>query len=172
MRDAAAKERALLGQRDAESLRHAVQRPAIDAENLGRAGAIAVGGLEHVQQIPALEVVEGRQIGKRLVSRDRKHGRDGFGQLERLDQDVYIDGFFAGFVNDFDGVLQYLPATPGDHAITLYKEGYRTITRHVVVTSDATATLRLKMDRLEQDRTSEPPPAPVLRSDSWRRLAN
>ena len=80
--------------------------------------------------------------------------------------DVYVDGFFAGFVNDFDGVLQYLPATPGDHAITLYKEGYRTITRHVVVTSDSTATLRLKMNRLEPGRTSEPPPAPVLRSDS------
>jgi len=80
--------------------------------------------------------------------------------------DVYVDGFFAGFVNDFDGVLQYLPATPGDHAITLYKEGYRTITRHVVVTPDSTATLRLKMNRLEPGRTSEPPPAPVLRSDS------
>ncbi len=79
--------------------------------------------------------------------------------------DVYIDGFFAGFVNDFDGILQYLPATPGDHAITLYKEGYRTITRHIVVTSDSTATLRARMDRLEPNHTSAPPPVPVLRSD-------
>jgi hypothetical protein len=78
--------------------------------------------------------------------------------------DVYVDGFFAGFVSDFDGTLEYLPATPGDHAITLYKEGYRTITRHVVVTSDSTATLRLKMDQLEPGATSEPPPAPVSRS--------
>ena len=82
--------------------------------------------------------------------------------------DVYVDGFFAGFVNDFDGTLQYLPATPGDHAITLYKEGYRTITRHVVVTSESTATLRLSMDRLPPDQTSELPPAAVVRIDPSR----
>jgi hypothetical protein len=82
--------------------------------------------------------------------------------------DVYVDGFFAGFVNDFDGTLQYLPATPGDHAITLYKEGYRTITRHVVVTSESTATLRQRMDRLPPDQTSELPPAAVVRIDPSR----
>jgi hypothetical protein len=82
--------------------------------------------------------------------------------------DVYVDGFFAGFVNDFDGTLQYLAATPGDHAITLYKEGYRTITRHVVVTSESTATLRLRMDRLAPDQTSELPPAAVVRIDPSR----
>jgi hypothetical protein len=82
--------------------------------------------------------------------------------------DVYVDGFFAGFVNDFDGTLQYLAATPGDHAITLYKEGYRTITRHVIVTAESTATLRLTMDRLAPDETSELPPAAVVRIDPSR----
>ena len=75
--------------------------------------------------------------------------------------DVYVDGFFAGFVDDFDGALQGLPATPGDHAVTLYLEGYRTITRHIVVTSHATAKVRLRMDKLDLDQTSEPPPPPA-----------
>lgn len=82
--------------------------------------------------------------------------------------DVYVDGFFAGFVDDFDGALQSLPTTPGIHAITLYFEGYRTITRDIFVTSHATMTVRLEMDRLEPDQASEPPPAPMLRSDPSR----
>ena len=76
--------------------------------------------------------------------------------------DVYVDGFFAGLVDDFNGAQQGLPATPGDHAITLYREGYRTITRHVSVTSNATVTLRLKMDRLGQGEVSELPPPALL----------
>jgi len=35
----------------------------------------------------------------------------------------------------------------------------------VVVASESTATLRVKMDRLDPNRISEPPPAPVSRSD-------
>ena len=82
--------------------------------------------------------------------------------------DVYLDGFFAGFVDDFDGALQGLPATPGDHAITLYSEGYRTITRHILVTSHATVKVRLQMDRLAPDQISDPPPAPLIRNDPGR----
>jgi hypothetical protein len=82
--------------------------------------------------------------------------------------DVYVDGFFAGFVEDFDGALQGLPATPGEHAVTLYLEGYRTITRHIVVPSHATVKLRLQMDRLSPDQTSAPPPAALIRNDPSR----
>jgi hypothetical protein len=82
--------------------------------------------------------------------------------------DVYVDGFFAGFVDDFDGALQGLPATPGEHAVTLYLEGYRTITRQILVTSHATVKVRLQMDRLAPDQTSEPPPAALIRSDPGR----
>jgi hypothetical protein len=83
--------------------------------------------------------------------------------------DVYVDGFFAGFVDDFDGALQGLPATPGEHAVTLYLEGYRTITKHILVTSHATVKVRLQMDRVGPDETSDPPPAPLIRNDPGRR---
>jgi hypothetical protein len=71
---------------------------------------------------------------------------------------VYVDGFYAGLVDDFDGALQRLPITPGDHAITLYLEGYRTVTRHISVAPDASVKLRLRMDKLGPDQTSELPP--------------
>jgi hypothetical protein len=83
--------------------------------------------------------------------------------------DVYVDGFFAGFVDDFDGALQGLPATPGEHAVTLYLEGYRTITKHILVMSHATVKVRLQMDRVGPDETSDPPPAPLIRNDPGRR---
>jgi hypothetical protein len=84
------------------------------------------------------------------------------------DVDVYVDGFFAGFVDDFDGAQQRLPVTPGDHAITLYLAGYRTITRHVSVTSDATVTVRVRMEMLAPDETSELPPRAAFAADRTR----
>src|SRR5437763_7977964 len=37
--------------------------------------------------------------------------------------EVYVDGYYAGIVDDFDGVFQRLPATPGQHEITLWLDG-------------------------------------------------
>jgi hypothetical protein len=75
---------------------------------------------------------------------------------------VYVDGFYAGLVDDFDGELQRLPIAPGDHAITVYLEGYRTVTRHVSVAADSTFSLRLRMDKLGPDQTSALPPPAAL----------
>jgi hypothetical protein len=33
---------------------------------------------------------------------------------------VYVDGYYAGIVDDFDGIMQSLPLPPGGHEITLY----------------------------------------------------
>lgn len=79
-----------------------------------------------------------------------------------IEADVYVDGFYAGLVDDFDGALQRLPVTPGRHAITLHLEGYRTVTRNIVVTSDSTFKLKLTMDKLGPDEISAPPPPAAL----------
>lgn len=75
--------------------------------------------------------------------------------------DVYVDGFFAGFVDDFNGVLHGLPMTPGRHAITLYMEGYRTITQNIVVAAHSAAKLPLSMEKLGPDEISALPPPPT-----------
>jgi len=76
---------------------------------------------------------------------------------------VYVDGFYAGVASDFDGIFKRLHLTPGGHAITLYLEGYRTVTQDVYVRPDSTFKLNEKMERLSAGLTSEPPPLPVTR---------
>ena len=39
---------------------------------------------------------------------------------------VYVDGYYAGVADDFDGIFQRLSVSPGRHEITLKLEGYRT----------------------------------------------
>jgi len=41
------------------------------------------------------------------------------------DAAVYVDGFYAGLVDDFDGVFQGLPLPPGGHRLRIYRPGYR-----------------------------------------------
>jgi hypothetical protein len=48
-------------------------------------------------------------------------------QVEPNEAQVYVDGYYVGVVDSFDGVLQRLHLPPGDHTIEVYLEGYRTI---------------------------------------------
>ena len=51
------------------------------------------------------------------------------------DAEVFVDGYYAGIVDDFDGVFQRLRVPPGQHEITLYREGYRTVHQTVYLTT-------------------------------------
>ena len=75
--------------------------------------------------------------------------------------EVYLDGFCAGVVDDFNGILQRLHTTAGGHTITLYLEGYRTVTQNIYVTPDSTVKLQVAMDRLPPGEQSDPPPLPA-----------
>ncbi len=70
---------------------------------------------------------------------------------------VYVDGFYAGIVDDFDGIFQRLPVTPGRHDVTLYLPGYWTVSEYVYVGPGTTLTLRMVMGRLPAGVASEPP---------------
>ena len=50
---------------------------------------------------------------------------------------VYVDGFYAGIVDDFNDV-QPLPLPPGAHDIVLYLEGYRTVHQRAYLTPGST----------------------------------
>ena len=41
---------------------------------------------------------------------------------------VYVDGYYAGIADDFDGIFQRLSIPPGRHEITVKLDGYRTHT--------------------------------------------
>jgi hypothetical protein len=75
------------------------------------------------------------------------------------DAAVYVDGFYAGIVDDFDGVFQHLFLPPGGHAIVLYLEGYRTARHNLYLRPDSTLKLHDTLERLPPGVPSEPPPA-------------
>lgn len=74
--------------------------------------------------------------------------------------EVYVDGFYAGVADDFDGVFKRLHTTPGGHAITLHLEGYRTVTENLYLSPESTFKLHDTMDKLAAGETSEAPPLP------------
>jgi len=73
--------------------------------------------------------------------------------------EVYVDGYYAGVADDFDGVFQRLYTSPGGHAVTLRLNGYRTITRNIYVRPDSTYKLRETMEKLAPGEVSEPVPS-------------
>jgi hypothetical protein len=85
---------------------------------------------------------------------------------------VYIDGFYAGIVDDFNGVFQALPLTPGGHTIVLYLDGYRTARHNIYLSPASSFKLRATMERLPAGVTSEPPelapPVPAPPAGTYR----
>ena len=73
--------------------------------------------------------------------------------------EVYVDGYYAGVVDDFDGMFQRLPIEPGEHEITLYRDGFRTVHQRVYVTPRSTFKLKYKMEPLAAGDVAEPRPA-------------
>jgi hypothetical protein len=77
---------------------------------------------------------------------------------------VYVDGYYAGTVDDFDGLFQRLHLPPGRHEITLKLEGYQTHRIKVYVAPGRTLKLHYEMVRgtgetLEDRAAGAPEPA-------------
>jgi PEGA domain len=70
---------------------------------------------------------------------------------------VYVDGFYAGVVDDFDGFFQRLPLLSGGHTIGLYLDGFGTITRRVYLSPGSDLSIREALGRLPPAQASEPP---------------
>ena len=60
---------------------------------------------------------------------------------------VYVDGYYAGIVDDFDGLLQRLYLPPGRHEVTLKLDGYRNHTFKIYVPVDQTIKVHHEMVR-------------------------
>ncbi|MEO8259605.1 MAG: PEGA domain-containing protein [Acidobacteriota bacterium] len=73
--------------------------------------------------------------------------------------EVYVDGYYAGVVDDFDGVFQRLGIEPGEHEVTLYREGLRTVHQRIYVTPRSTFKLKYKMEPLAAGDVAEPRPS-------------
>lgn len=70
---------------------------------------------------------------------------------------VYVDGFYAGTVDDFDGFFQRLPLLSGGHTIALYLEGFGTVTRRVYLSPGSDLSIRETLVPLLPGVASESP---------------
>jgi hypothetical protein len=86
--------------------------------------------------------------------------------------EVYVDGYFAGKVDEFDGRFQRLRVEPGEHEIAMYLPGYRLYTQKVYLQPGNTFKIRHDMEKLAAGETpAEKPSGPprAERSDAGGR---
>jgi hypothetical protein len=81
-------------------------------------------------------------------------------EVSPKEAEVYVDGYYAGVVDDFDGVFQRLPIEPGQHDVTLYRDGFRTVHQSIYLTPRSTFKLKYKMEPLAAGDVAEPRPVP------------
>jgi hypothetical protein len=79
--------------------------------------------------------------------------RDGYDGQLRLkvkprEAQVFVDGYFAGIVDDFDGVFQRLHIEPGPHRIEIRDDGYEPLSFEVRILPDRTVTYSGDLKRL------------------------
>jgi PEGA domain len=69
--------------------------------------------------------------------------------VPRRETEVFVDGYYAGRVDDFDGSFQKLRLDPGPHVVTLYLEGYRLYEESINSTLGSSIKIRHEMEPLE-----------------------
>jgi hypothetical protein len=81
-------------------------------------------------------------------------------EVKPVEAEVYIDGYLAGIVDEFDGFFQRLNVPPGNHEIVLYLEGHRTIREKLHFSPGESYKIRRAMEPLAEGEASESPPEP------------
>jgi hypothetical protein len=92
------------------------------------------------------------------------HGGDGAValrlQVTPRDAAVFVDGYAAGVVDDYDGVFQRLRLVPGPHEIVIYHPSHRTLRQNIYYNPGSTHTIRHTLDPLMPGDIAEPQPVP------------
>jgi hypothetical protein len=84
-------------------------------------------------------------------------------QVQPKQAEVYIDGYLVGTVDSFDGVFQRLDVPLGEHEISIYAPGYRTITQRMLFRPRESYHIKDVMQPLAAGEQHEPRPAPAAR---------
>ncbi len=82
-------------------------------------------------------------------------------QVEPKQAQVYVDGNFAGIVDQYDGFFQSLQVEPGGHDITVYLDGFRSIVQHLYLSPGASYRIKGVMVPLAAGETNEARPQPM-----------
>jgi hypothetical protein len=96
-------------------------------------------------------------VGLAFPGRPRAVG----GELKTLvlprDTEVFIDGYYAGIADDFDGTRE-LVLDPGPHVVTLYREDHRLHEETIYSSVGSTVRLRHVMEPLDPGEPASPRP--------------
>jgi hypothetical protein len=87
-------------------------------------------------------------------------------QVTPRQAEVYVDGYLTGTVDDFDGVFQRLRVPLGEHEVTIYLNGYRTIQEKMLFRPFETYHIKQAMQPLGAGESAEPRPVPTERPPS------
>lgn len=66
-------------------------------------------------------------------------------QVAPRQTEVFVDGYYAGTVDDFDGFLQRLHLEAGEHDLELYLPGYQTFAQRIYLQPGRTFTIKHAM---------------------------
>ena len=81
-------------------------------------------------------------------------------QVTPRQAEVYIDGYLVGTVDDYDGTFQRLHVPFGEHQISIYREGYHTISEPMLFLPGQSYNIKQAMQPLGAGVAPEPRPAP------------
>src|SRR5215207_5370891 len=74
--------------------------------------------------------------------------------------EVYVDGYYAGIVDDFDGAFQRLRVPPGEHELVIYLECYRPTKQNILFRPRAGYKINGSLEKLADGEQSQPRPKP------------
>jgi hypothetical protein len=69
-------------------------------------------------------------------------------QVTPRETEVFVDGYFAGIVDNFDGTFQSLDLAPGEHQVQLYLPGHRPVQQQLYLQPGKTSRVKLTMQPL------------------------
>jgi hypothetical protein len=81
-------------------------------------------------------------------------------QVKPRDAQVFVDGYLAGTVDDFDGVFQRLHLPPGQHDIEIYRDGYRSVRQKLYLSPGEGYNVHQALEALKPGEAPDPRPSP------------
>lgn len=88
-------------------------------------------------------------------------------KVKPVETEVWVNEYFAGLADDFDGLFQRLYLPYGEHEIEFHLEGYRTFSQRLYLTPGDTRELVHQMQRLPAGAVSAVPVAPLAVPGEW-----
>lgn len=70
-------------------------------------------------------------------------------KVKPSDAEVFVDGYYAGVVDEFDNIFQHLSIETGPHRIEVREDGYEPLTFEVRILPNRTVTYKGEMKKMQ-----------------------